>query len=233
MRVSRQSGSMPEDPLPLKVVPRVLNKIYSVYLSMTRQFLTMGDRVSIHYTTSIRNPRFTKLGSSVIVDKDVWLHSVQPTKGESGPKLIIDDQCVIGRRSHVAAKNHVHLERDVIVGSSVLIQDHAHQYEDVTVPIRDQGLTEGGRIQVGQGSWIGQGAVIFCGRGELTLGRNCVVSANAVVTRSFPSYSVVSGNPARVVKQFDQVNGIWTIGVNRSGGLEAAREKAAGSGEGF
>jgi acetyltransferase-like isoleucine patch superfamily enzyme len=51
----------------------------------------------------------------------------------------------------------------------------------------------------------GQRAAIVCTRGDLVLGRNCVVAANAVVTRSFPPYSVIFGNPARVNKQFDPV----------------------------
>jgi acetyltransferase-like isoleucine patch superfamily enzyme len=44
------------------------------------------------------------------------------------------------------------------------------------------------------------------------LGRNCVVAANAVVTRSFPPYSVIFGDPARVIKQFHPVKNAWVLG---------------------
>jgi acetyltransferase-like isoleucine patch superfamily enzyme len=91
----------------------------------------------------------------------------------------------------------------------VVIADHGHAYEDVTRPISEQGITEGGRIRIGRGSWIGNGAAIVCSRGELVLGQNCVVAANAVVTRSFPPFSVVVGNPARAVRQFDQDKKAW------------------------
>jgi acetyltransferase-like isoleucine patch superfamily enzyme len=215
------AGEWIDDPLPLPLIPRALNKLYSTYLRWSGRFWSVGTRASIHYTTSLRNPQCIQLGSRLIVDKDVWLHAVEPMEGASEPKLIVDDYCYVGRRSHVTAKNRVHLEREVILSSSVLVQDHAHEYEDVTRPIRQQGLTEGGRIRIGQGSWIGQGVVIFCGRGELTLGRNCVVAANSVVTRSFPDYCVVSGNPARVVKQFDPAKGAWAIGAVRSSAAEA------------
>jgi len=72
-------------------------------------------------------------------------------------------------------------------------------------------VTEGGRIRIGQGCWIGHGAAIVCSRGDLVLGRNCVVGANAVVVKSFPAYSVISGNPAKILKQFSPAEGTWVL----------------------
>jgi acetyltransferase-like isoleucine patch superfamily enzyme len=125
---------------------------------------------------------------------------------------MIDDECLIGSRCQLSAKNSIHLERGVIMSSSVLVMDHAHAYQDATLPIQEQGVTSGGTITIGQGCWIGWGAAIVCSGGELTIGRNCVIGANAVVTRSIPPNSVVAGNPARVVKQFDQTKAVWVLG---------------------
>ena len=93
---------------------------------------------------------------------------------------------------------------------------YSHAYQDVHVPINDQGVTEGGRTRIGQGCWIGAGAAIICPKGELTLGHNCVVGANAVVTRSFPPCCVVAGNPAMAIKQYDFAGQIWVRGSLRS-----------------
>jgi acetyltransferase-like isoleucine patch superfamily enzyme len=98
------------------------------------------------------------------------------------------------------------------MAQSVAIIDHGYTHEDGTPPLREQGVTGGGRIRIGQGSWIGQGAAIVCTRGDLVLGRNCVVAAKAVVTRSFPPHSVIFGNPATVIKQFDPARNIWVLG---------------------
>jgi acetyltransferase-like isoleucine patch superfamily enzyme len=98
----------------------------------------------------------------------------------------------------------------------VLIQDHNHAYEDVTLPIKAQGLTPGGTIRIEQGCWIGHGAAIVCGQGELVIGRNSVVAANSLVTKSFPPYSVIVGNPARLARQFDPAKGSWVGGTGRT-----------------
>jgi acetyltransferase-like isoleucine patch superfamily enzyme len=193
--------------------PRILTKLYSMWVSSIYSFASRGKRISIHYTCDIRNSELISLGNFVIVHKDAWLHGVPSDDKLAGrPTLTIGDMCLIGRRAHISAHNCIDLRPGVIVSASVLIQDHGHAYEDVTLPIRLQGLSKGGSIHIEEGCWIGQGAAIVCTEGELVLGRNSVVAANAVVTRSAPPYSVLSGNPARVVKQFDLDKKTWVLG---------------------
>ena len=128
----------------------------------------------------------------------------------------------------ISARNCIHLEEDVILSPSVLIMDHAHGYEDVRLPVDQQGITEGGRIRIERGCWIGHGAAIVCNEGELVLGRNSVVAANSLVTRSIPPYSVAAGNPSRVVKQYDRAEGRWVLGARRATFPGEAAELPAG-----
>ena len=62
-------------------------------------------------------------------------------------RIVIEDNCVINWRSQIDGKNHIHLERDVLVAQDVLIVDQNHAYEDTDAPIGTQGFTPGGRIQ--------------------------------------------------------------------------------------
>lgn len=77
------------------------------------------------------------------------------------------------------------------------------------------GQMAGGTIRIEEECWIGFGSVIVCEQGELTIGRHSVVGANSRVTRSIPSYSVVAGSPARIVKQYDFFAGKWVLGCIR------------------
>jgi acetyltransferase-like isoleucine patch superfamily enzyme len=198
---------------PLRLVPKVLTRLYSLWVSLTYPFASLGRSLSVHPSCDWRRSRAhrIKLGNSVQIRKDAILHIAVPPEESGEPIIVIEDESCLGPQCQMSAKNRVHIERDVLVGQSVLIMDHGYDNEDCSAQIRDQSAEEGGRIRIGQGSWIGYRAAIVCTQGELTLGRNCVVAANAVVTRSFPPYSVIFGNPARVIKQFDPVKDKWVL----------------------
>ena len=205
---------------PLELIPRGFTKLYSIWVSRTYPFASIGRDLSFHFTSKVSRQRATRisLGHSVRLLEGAWL-SVATDDPTGEPTIIIEDNCSIGADSIISGKNCVHLERDVLVGQHVVIQDHNHAYEDVDVPIIQQGITQGGRIRIGEGSWIGRGAAILCARGELTIGRHCVVSANSVVMRSIPDYSVVFGMPATIVRQYDPEKRIWRMGQRRSVGV--------------
>jgi acetyltransferase-like isoleucine patch superfamily enzyme len=191
-----------EDPLVLAM--RARTKLYSLWLGATYPFVATGRKLSIQYPCALRRPsaRHIRIGDTVIIGKDTNLFVVDDEV--TGVKLVIDDNCTIGARSVISARNLIHIERDVITGASVLIQDHQHTHEYSNLPIRDQGITAGGKIRIERGCWIGQGAVIVCNEGEVVIGHNSVVGANSVVARSVPPYSVIVGNPGIVLKQFDK-----------------------------
>ena len=203
---------------PLKFPARVLRKLYSEWLRLTYPFAGIGSKVSFHFTCKIdrKNAHRIKLGSDIRMEKDSSLGLSLPTDQEGDPVIIIEDNCVIHWRSQIGARNLIHIERDVLIAQDVLIVDQNHAYENVHTPICDQGFTEGGRIRIGQGTFIAHGAAIICSQGDLVLGRNCVVAAHSVVTRSAPPYSVLYGNPARIIRQYDPAKQEWVTGPVRA-----------------
>lgn len=86
---------------------------------------------------------------------------------------------------------------DVLLGSGVQIYVHNHRFDDPNLPIIDQGYYPSYPVTIESGSWIGAGAVILPG---VTVGRKAVVGAGSIVTRDVPPFTLVAGNPARVIR---------------------------------
>lgn len=126
---------------------------------------------------------------------------------------------LVGSRSDIGERNRI--DGDVVIGEAVLfgpdnyISSEDHCFEDVGVPVMDQGCCSPkknghGDLRIGDGSWIGCHCAIV---GDVHIGRHCVVGANSVVTRDVPDYCVVAGAPARIVKKFDPETGEWVRGA--------------------
>src|SRR5215469_9633197 len=198
--------SRPRVPLqdPLNFLGAAIAKIHTSWLKATYPFASFGRSVRIHPSAILSRTIASgiRLGDFVIIRNHAWINTFD-LAGSDDVKIIIDDHTVINAQCVISAKNRIHIEDYVMVSACSLIMDHNHAYEDVTRPIQQQGPTLGGTIRIEQGCWIGHGAAVVCNQGELVLGRNCIVAANSLVTRSFPPYSVVVGNPARVAKRFD------------------------------
>jgi acetyltransferase-like isoleucine patch superfamily enzyme len=194
----------------LHLFSRIATWLHTIWLSRTYPFAAFGKRTSVNYSCDIRRSvsPFVSLGDEVYLAPDVWLN-IGDSSNSSEPKIVLGSGCKIGRRSTISSKNQIVLEADVLLAPSVLIMDHNHEFSDTEIPIHAQGVTEGGRITIGRNCWLGYGAVVVCNHGELILGRNSVVAANAVVTQSFPPFSVVAGNPAKLLKTYDQQSRKW------------------------
>ena len=110
---------------------------------------------------------------------------------------------MIGAHSRIGPDVVISVADRVTIGKSVLtagrcyISDHNHEFADPNRPIIEQGMTAPEPVTIGDGTWLGINVCVLAG---VSLGRNCVVAANSVVTTSFPECSVVGGVPARLLR---------------------------------
>ena len=100
--------------------------------------------------------------------------------------------------------NHCLVQCDLTVGSKVLIARNVafvgrddHNYKVLGKAIWDSGRLDRYEVNVADDVWIGHGAIILSG---VKIGTGAVVGAGAVVLHDVPPYSIVSGNPAKVIK---------------------------------
>ncbi len=99
----------------------------------------------------------------------------------------------------------VKVGNDVRIAQNVVLSGLNHKYEDDSVPISEQGVTTN-NIIVEDETWIAANCVVLPG---VTIGKHAVVSAGSIVRRNVPAYSVVSGNPAKVIKKRNPETKIW------------------------
>ena len=91
------------------------------------------------------------------------------------------------------------------ISQNCFVSGESHKYEDVSRNWREQGFTVKPVI-IEDDVWVGANVVILPG---VTIGCHSVVGAGSVVTKDIPPYSVVVGNPGKVVKQCDNKSGEW------------------------
>jgi len=93
---------------------------------------------------------------------------------------------------------NITIEDLVLIGSGVHIYTANHEFTDPEQPIFSQGHKPVQPVVVCKGSWIGANAIILPG---VTVGQNSVVGAGSVVTIDVPPFTVVAGQPAKVIKR--------------------------------
>jgi maltose O-acetyltransferase len=86
---------------------------------------------------------------------------------------------------------------NVMMGPEVVFYTTRHNNSRTDIPMNMQGIETGIPIVIGNDVWIGRRAIILPG---VTIGDGCIIGAGAVVTKSFPPYSVIGGVPAKIVK---------------------------------
>jgi predicted dehydrogenase/acetyltransferase-like isoleucine patch superfamily enzyme len=132
-------------------------------------------------------------------------------------KAEIGEECIIGK--------DVYIDLGVVIGDRVKIQNSVSVYHGVTIeddvfvgpqaaftndlyPRADNPDWQVVPTQVQRGASIGANATIVCG---VTIGERAMVGAGAVVTKDVPPYTLVVGNPARVLRRLDSSHGAGPI----------------------
>lgn len=126
-------------------------------------------------------------------------YAISCSKISLGDRVIIRPGCMLfadPRRNGAG----ITIEDDVMLGSCVHIYVHNHKFDDPSVSIIDQGYYDSKPVLLEKGSWIGAGAIILPG---VTIGKNAIVGAGSVVTKNVAAYTLVAGNPARMLRQIE------------------------------
>jgi len=113
----------------------------------------------------------------------------------NGNRLTVGHRSQLGQNSRLGGR--IDIGDDVLMGPDVVMMATSHEISDIHTPINQQGSTVEQKITIGNDVWIGTRAIVLPG---VNIGDHSVVAAGAVVTKSFPPYSIIGGVPAKLIK---------------------------------
>ena len=146
---------------------------------MTEGFVFIGRRVELY-----ARPGYGRL----VLGRWVHLGDENRLRAHEGT-LRVGDKVVLGRDNTVNCYLDVEIGDATIVADWVYVCDFDHVYEDLTAPIKDQGIVKS-PVRIGPDCWVGAKATVL--RGSI-VGEGCVLAAHTVVRGDVPPYSIVGG----------------------------------------
>lgn len=124
-------------------------------------------------------------------------------------RLDIGDHFYLGNNSLIGSEKSIKIGRCVIISNDVRIYDNnnhptspkAREIMSLNGFSNDNWSwkhSESAPVVIEDNVWIGQYSTILKG---VTVGKGSIVATRAVVTKDVPPYTIVAGNPAKVVKK--------------------------------
>lgn len=171
---------------------------------------SMGRGVAIGANVAIRHPGKIRIGDNVVIDDNCVLDA----KGETNQGITIHNGVFIGRGTILTCHNgDIVLEDNVNIGFNCVIsslsrivikKNHLmaafcylvggdHDSDRTDIPVLMQGRSSKG-IMVEENVWLGAGVAILDG---VTVGRDSIIGAHAVVNKDVPEFAIAAGVPAK------------------------------------
>lgn len=189
-----------------RLLARIQEKLARTWFAVTfrNTFRSLGSGAYLVAPFRLDGAERIEIGTGTFIQRGGWLYCGEIDR-DYPPLLKLGEHCVLGYNNHITCVRSVEIGDFVLTANNVYISDNSHGYEDVARPIMQQPVVFKGPVSIGEGSWIGENVSII----GASIGRNCVIGANSVVTHDVPDYAVAVGVPARVIRQYDPDSRCW------------------------
>lgn len=181
--------------------PKYYNENYSLGIKI-------GSNSFFEKPKILNGVEFIEIKDNSSIGHSSWLGAFDNYFEQSfNPKILISNNVRIGNYACITAIDEILIKDGCLLSEYVYISDHYHGFDPaLNLSPKEQPLFSKGKVEIGENTFIGYRATILSG---VKLGKNCVVGAHSVVTKSFPDYSMIAGSPAILIKTYDFENNIW------------------------
>lgn len=160
-----------------------------------RQFQSFGELSFVDRPVWLYGAGHIAIGDQVIILRGAWLSVEKMAWNQEDAVVRIGNRVGIRTGCTISSGESIIIEDDVGMGGNVTLVDTKHKWlpDDPNVL---HAPVETAPIRVGAGTWLADRATIAAGA---DIGIQCAIGPNAVVSSTIPDYSIVMGNPGRVV----------------------------------
>jgi len=176
-----------------------------IVLQKLKEVITVGENTELTGHFDIRDRK-----SKVLIGKNCNIQCSLVTEAATS-KIDIADNVFIGRDTILDCTANISIGDDVQISYQCLLMDcdnHSISYsirKDDVSKFRnrtvDWSKVQSIPIRISKGAWIGARTIILKG---VTIGEGAVVGAGSVVTKDVPSWSIVAGNPAKLIREIPE-----------------------------
>lgn len=184
--------------------PQALVRLKAAVICWLLRRRHTGSGSHIDSSVHVLGWRWVRIGASSIVSADCWLNVNNRTS--SAGHLFIGNHCHVGRRNVLSSGRLLRLGDYCLTGPDCHFLGSDHLIDNPFVPYVATGATQDAVIDVGVNCWLGAGSAIL---GNVKIGHGSVIGARTLLVRDVPPFSVVVGNPGRVIKRFRMQTRSW------------------------
>ncbi len=174
----------------------------------------VGPSSYIDETVQVLGWKQVRVGHHTVISEGTWLNVND--RDVDGPVIEIGNNCFIGRRNFFSSGGAIKIGDYCFTGVNCNFLGADHQHDSPFVPYIASGTTNEDSIELGPNCWLGAAVTVLKG---VKIGYGSIIGAGSIVTRDVPPFSMVVGNPGRVIRRYNAGRKEWVNVTDGAAGV--------------